>query len=83
MACDKFSRCHLLTPVAASALEKRYVATPQQSNLADGGEHTTRVSACSSYPQLCSDAEFLRVPVRKMNLDFELKMRRPMGTHVM
>ena len=68
----------LLTPVAAPALEKRYVATPQQSTwqlVANTPLECRLVHPIPNY----GDAEFSARASKKMNLDFELKMRRPMG----
>lgn len=68
----------LLTPVAASALEKRYVATPQQSTWQMVANTPLECRLVHPIPNY-GDAEFSARASKKMNLDFELKMRRPMG----
>ncbi|NIY94201.1 flagellar protein MotY [Vibrio diazotrophicus] len=68
----------LLTPVAASALEKRYVATPQQSTWQMVVNTPLECRLVHPIPNY-GDAEFSARASKKMNLDFELKMRRPMG----
>ncbi len=68
----------LLTPVAASALEKRYVATPQQSTWQMVTNTPLECRLVHPIPNY-GDAEFSARASKKMNLDFELKMRRPMG----
>ncbi|PNH90328.1 flagellar protein MotY [Vibrio diazotrophicus] len=68
----------LLTPLAASALEKRYVATPQQSTWQMVANTPLECRLVHPIPNY-GDAEFSARASKKMNLDFELKMRRPMG----
>ncbi|MFV0447526.1 MAG: flagellar protein MotY [Vibrio sp.] len=68
----------LLAPVAASALEKRYVATPQQSKWQMVMNTPLECRLVHPIPNY-GDAEFSARASKKLNLDFELKMRRPMG----
>ncbi len=68
----------LLTSVAASALEKRYVATPQQSTWQMVTNTPLECRLVHPIPNY-GDAEFSSRASKKINLDFELKMRRPMG----
>jgi len=68
----------LLTPIAASALEKRYVATPQQSTWQMVMNTPLECRLVHPIPNY-GDAEFSAHASKKLNLDFELKMRRPMG----
>jgi len=68
----------LLTSFAASALEKRYVASPQQSTWKMVTNTPLECRLVHPIPNY-GDAEFSAHASKKMNLDFELKMRRPMG----
>ncbi len=68
----------LLTPVAASATEKRYVASPQQSTWQMVTNTPLECRLVHPIPNY-GDAEFSARASKKLNLDFELKMRRPMG----
>ncbi len=68
----------LLTPVAASAMEKRYVASPQQSTWQMVTNTPLECRLVHPIPNY-GDAEFSARASKKLNLDFELKMRRPMG----
>ncbi len=64
--------------VNASAMEKRYVATPQQSTwqmIANTPLECRMVHPIPKY----GDAVFSSAASKKINLDFELKMKRPMG----
>lgn len=61
-----------------SAMEKRYVATPQQSTwqmIANTPLECRMVHPIPNY----GDAVFSSAASKKINLDFELKMKRPMG----
>ncbi|MGL6026372.1 MAG: flagellar protein MotY [Vibrio sp.] len=67
-----------LTAPVALALEVRYAATPQQSSwqmVADTPLECRLVHPIPNY----GNAEFSSRASKQINLDFELKMRRPMG----
>lgn len=64
--------------MSAAAMEKRYVAKPEQSSwqmLTNTPLECQLVHPIPNY----GDAVFTAHASKKMNLDFELKMRRPMG----
>lgn len=63
---------------AASALEKRYVATPQQSSWQMATNTPLECRLVHPIPNY-GEAVFTSHASKKINLDFELKMRRPMG----
>lgn len=68
----------LCTVFSVAAMEKRYVATPEQSSwqmLTNTPLECQLVHPIPNY----GDAVFTAQASKKMNLDFELKMRRPMG----
>ncbi|MGY0074230.1 MULTISPECIES: flagellar protein MotY [Vibrio] len=68
----------LVTTSSVNAQEKRYVATPQQSSwkmLVNTPLECRLVHHIPNY----GDAQFSSRASKKINLDFELKMRRPMG----
>ncbi|OEE80166.1 hypothetical protein, partial [Vibrio genomosp. F6] len=67
----------LVSPVSM-AIEKRYVATPQQSNWEMVTNSPLECRLVHPIPNY-GDAEFSSAAGKKINLDFELKMRRPMG----
>lgn len=67
----------LLSPVSM-AIEKRYVATPQQSTWEMVTNSPLECRLVHPIPNY-GDAEFSSEAGKKINLDFELKMRRPMG----
>lgn len=59
-------------------MEKRYVATPQQSTWQMVANTPLECRLVHPIPNY-GDAEFSSRANKKINLDFELKMRRPMG----
>ncbi|MDZ5515697.1 flagellar protein MotY [Vibrio fluvialis] len=63
---------------AAAAMEKRYVATPQQSSWLMAINTPLECQLVHPIPNY-GDAVFTSHASKKINLDFELKMRRPMG----
>lgn len=63
---------------AAAAMEKRYVATPQQSSWQMAINTPLECQLVHPIPNF-GDAVFTSHASKKINLDFELKMRRPMG----
>ncbi|EKO3988245.1 flagellar protein MotY [Vibrio fluvialis] len=63
---------------AAAAMEKRYVATPQQSSWQMAINTPLECQLVHPIPNY-GDAVFTSHASKKINLDFELKMRRPMG----
>ncbi len=63
---------------AAVAMEKRYVATPQQSSWQMAINTPLECQLVHPIPNY-GDAVFTSHASKKINLDFELKMRRPMG----
>ncbi|MBY7803253.1 OmpA family protein [Vibrio fluvialis] len=63
---------------AAAAMEKRYVATPQQSSWQMEINTPLECQLVHPIPNY-GDAVFTSHASKKINLDFELKMRRPMG----
>ncbi|MBY8047623.1 OmpA family protein [Vibrio fluvialis] len=63
---------------AAAAMEKRYVATPQQSSWQMAIKTPLECQLVHPIPNY-GDAVFTSHASKKINLDFELKMRRPMG----
>lgn len=63
---------------AAAAMEKRYVATPQQSSWKMAINTPLECQLVHPIPNY-GDAVFTSHASKKINLDFELKMRRPMG----
>lgn len=67
-----------LTSGATFAMEKRYVATPQQSTWQMVANTPLECRLVHPIPNY-GDAEFSSRANKKINLDFELKMRRPMG----
>ena len=67
-----------LNSVATFAMEKRYVATPQQSTWQMVANTPLECRLVHPIPNY-GDAEFSSRANKKINLDFELKMRRPMG----
>lgn len=67
----------LVSPVSM-AIEKRYVATPQQSTWEMVTNSPLECRLVHPIPNY-GDAEFSSAAGKKINLDFELKMRRPMG----
>ncbi|SDH65124.1 Outer membrane protein OmpA [Vibrio xiamenensis] len=62
----------------AVAMERHYVATPQQSTWKMITDTPLECRLMHSIPNF-GDAEFSSHASKKINLDFELKMRRPMG----
>lgn len=67
-----------LTPNVASALERQYVATPTQSTWEMITNTPLECRLKHPIPNF-GDAEFTSHASKKINLDFELKMQRPMG----
>ncbi|EGR1305213.1 OmpA family protein [Vibrio cholerae] len=67
-----------LSASVASALEVRYMATPQQSTWQMATNTPLECRLVHPIPNY-GDAEFSSRAGKKINLDFELKMRRPMG----
>ncbi|MBY8147984.1 OmpA family protein [Vibrio fluvialis] len=63
---------------AAAAMEKRYVATPQQSSWQMAINTPLECQLVHPIPNY-GDAVFTSHASKKINLDFELKIRRPMG----
>ncbi|BEI22529.1 flagellar protein MotY [Vibrio fluvialis] len=63
---------------AAAAMEKRYVATPQQSSWQMAINTPLECQLVHPIPNY-GDAVFTSHASKEINLDFELKMRRPMG----
>ncbi|MBY8259200.1 OmpA family protein [Vibrio fluvialis] len=63
---------------AAAAMEKRYVATPQRSSWQMAINTPLECQLVHPIPNY-GDAVFTSYASKKINLDFELKMRRPMG----
>ncbi|EKO3485531.1 OmpA family protein [Vibrio fluvialis] len=63
---------------AAAAMEKRYVSTPQQSSWQMAINTPLECQLVHPIPNY-GDAVFTSHASKKINLDFELKMRRPMG----
>ncbi|ELV8693875.1 OmpA family protein [Vibrio fluvialis] len=63
---------------AAAAMEKRYVATPQQSSWQMAINTPLECQLVHPIPNY-GDAVFTSHASKKINLDFELKMRRSMG----
>ncbi|EKO3476424.1 OmpA family protein [Vibrio fluvialis] len=63
---------------AAAAMEKRYVATPQRSSWQMAINTPLECQLVHPIPNY-GDAVFTSHASKKINLDFELKMRRPMG----
>ncbi|ASI88546.1 flagellar protein MotY [Vibrio mediterranei] len=63
---------------ATAAIEKRYVATPTQSQWEMVSNSPLECRLVHPIPNF-GDAEFIARASKKMNLDFELKMRRSMG----
>ncbi|MDF2153862.1 OmpA family protein [Vibrio sp. CAU 1672] len=70
--------CLSLNASYASALNKRYVATPQQSQWEMVVNTPLECQLVHPIPSF-GDAVFSSRASKKINLDFELKMRRPMG----
>ncbi|MCG9624595.1 OmpA family protein [Vibrio mediterranei] len=69
----------IMTATAANAaIEKRYVATPTQSQWEMVSNSPLECRLVHPIPNF-GDAEFIARASKKMNLDFELKMRRSMG----
>ncbi|MCS0350391.1 OmpA family protein [Vibrio ordalii] len=68
----------ILTSSAPMAMDKRYVATPQQSTWQMVTNTPLECRLVHPIPNY-GDAEFSSRANKKINLDFELKMRRPMG----
>lgn len=69
----------IMTATAANAaIEKRYVATPTQSQWEMVSNSPLECRLVHLIPNF-GDAEFIARASKKMNLDFELKMRRSMG----
>ncbi|MGL5110124.1 MAG: flagellar protein MotY [Vibrio ordalii] len=68
----------ILTSFAPMAMDKRYVATPQQSMWQMVTNTPLECRLVHPIPNY-GDAEFSSRANKKINLDFELKMRRPMG----
>lgn len=68
----------LIAPVANAAIEKRYVATPTQSQWEMVSNTPLECRLVHPIPNF-GDAEFIARASKKINLDFELKMRRAMG----
>lgn len=68
----------ILTSFAPMAMDKRYVATPQQSTWQMVTNTPLECRLVHPIPNY-GDAEFSSRANKKINLDFELKMRRPMG----
>ncbi|USD41905.1 OmpA family protein [Vibrio sp. SCSIO 43135] len=64
--------------MALSAMEKRYVATPMQSTWQMVANTPLECRLVHPIPNY-GDAVFSSIASKKINLDFELKMRRPMG----
>lgn len=62
----------------AEAMDKRYVATPNQSQWQMVANTPLECRLVHPIPHY-GDAEFSSRASKKINLDFELKMRRPMG----
>lgn len=68
----------LLSANSYAELSKRYVATPQQSNWEMVTNTPLECRLVHPIPNF-GDAVFSSRASKKINLDFELKMRRPMG----
>ncbi|MFA0441635.1 flagellar protein MotY [Vibrio sp. 10N.286.49.B1] len=68
----------LLISQAEAAIEKRYVATPTQSQWEMVINTPLECQLVHPIPNF-GDAQFTSKAGKKMNLDFELKMRRAMG----
>ncbi len=68
----------LLSANSYAELSKRYVATPQQSQWEMVGNSTLACRLSQPIPTF-GEAVFSSRSSKKINLDFELKMRRPMG----
>lgn len=68
----------ILTSFAPMAMDKHYVATPQQSTWQMVTNTPLECRLVHPIPNY-GDAEFSSRANKKINLDFELKMRRPMG----
>ncbi|AYV20450.1 OmpA family protein [Vibrio mediterranei] len=69
----------IMTATAVNAaIEKRYVATPTQSQWEMVSNSPLECRLVHPIPNF-GDAEFIARASKKMNLDFELKMRRSMG----
>lgn len=68
----------ILTSFAPMAMDKRYMATPQQSTWQMVTNTPLECRLVHPIPNY-GDAEFSSRANKKINLDFELKMRRPMG----
>ncbi|GMQ47143.1 OmpA family protein [Vibrio sp. 10N] len=68
----------LAIPMANAAMEKRYVATPTQSQWEMVSNTPLECRLVHPIPNF-GDAEFVARASKKKNLDFELKMRRSMG----
>ncbi|NOI26279.1 OmpA family protein [Vibrio mediterranei] len=69
----------IMTATAANAaIEKRYVATPTQSQWEMVSNSPLECRLVHPIPNF-GDAQFIARASKKMNLDFELKMRRSMG----
>lgn len=67
-----------LVSLPASAMTKRYIATPQQSQWEMVVNSPLECRLVHPIPNF-GDAEFSSRASKKIILDFELKMRRPMG----
>ncbi|MGR5179156.1 flagellar protein MotY [Vibrio parahaemolyticus] len=68
----------LLPTAVQAAMEKRYVATPTQSQWEMVSNTPLECRLVHPIPNF-GDAEFIARASKKINLDFELKMRRAMG----
>ncbi|MBY6197996.1 flagellar protein MotY [Vibrio hangzhouensis] len=68
----------LLPTGVQAAMEKRYVATPTQSQWEMVSNTPLECRLVHPIPNF-GDAEFIARASKKINLDFELKMRRAMG----
>ena len=68
----------LLPASVQAAMEKRYVATPTQSQWEMVSNTPLECRLVHPIPNF-GDAEFIARASKKINLDFELKMRRAMG----
>lgn len=72
----------MLSASDALAMGKRYLATPQQSQWEMVINTPLECQLVHPIPNF-GDAVFSSHASKKINLDFELKMRRPMGRRVM
>lgn len=73
-----FAIMPLAVSLPAAALERHYVATPQQSSWQMIVDTPLECRLSHRIPNF-GEAQFTSHASKKINLDFELKMRRPMG----